>query len=245
MISFILLTTVVLVCSLIHSLLGMGLLLFGTPTLLLMGYTFSQTLAYLLFPSVTISLLQLLNNHKIEQKFVVQFISYCLPTVCLCLIVFMYTNVDLNLELAIAFLLLISVLLRCLPILEKKMQKIVRVNQKIFLLIMGCVHGFTNMGGGLLSVFVNSQYTKKEQVLSCVSFCYVFFGILQLTIVYIFQPKVFSLEILWFCIIAGSIYLTLGKSLFASFSENFYKNIFTVFMVIYAGVLITKGIGLI
>jgi uncharacterized membrane protein YfcA len=223
----------------------MGLLLFGTPTLLLMGYPFSKVLAYLLVPSVTISLLQLLNNYRVEPRFVVNFITYCLPAVCLSLTFHLYANIRLKLELVIAFLILLSVLFRCIPTLEKKIQKIIQVNQKIYLVVMGCVHGFTNMGGGLLSVFVNSQYTNKEQILCCVSFCYVFFGIIQITTLSIFDHEAFSSEVIWFSAIAGSIYITLGKSLFTFSSQHFYKNLFTGFMVIYAGLLITKGMRLI
>jgi uncharacterized membrane protein YfcA len=245
--NFILLTTVIVIFSVIHSFFGMGLLLFGTPTLLLMGYPFSKALVYLLVPSVTISSLQLLNNYRVglERRFVVNFIIYCLPAVCLCLTLYLYADIRLKLELLIAFIILLSVLFRCIPTLEKKVQKIIQANQKIYLVVMGCIHGFTNMGGGLVSVFVNNQYTNKEQILCCVSFCYVFFGIIQITTLSIFDHEAFSSEVIWFSPIAGSIYITLGKSLFTFSSQHFYKNLFTGFMVIYAGLLIIKGMGLI
>jgi uncharacterized protein len=245
MTQFIALITVLLVFSLVQSLFGMGLLVFGTPTLLLMGYTFSQSLAYLLPPSITISLLQVLKNRNIDRKLAGNFIIYCLPFICICLSIYLYTNIRLKLEFFIAFVLLLNVLLRCVPTLEKKMQRVVQSNQKIFLIIMGCIHGFSNMGGGLLSVFASSQYTTKEQILRCVSFCQLFFGIAPLTILLIFEPQLFSPKIIWFCLAAGSIYITVGKSLFSSSSQYFYRNLFTGFMVLYAGLLIVKGIGLI
>jgi len=125
------------------------------------------------------------------------------------------------------------------------MQKFVQRNQKIFLVITGCVHGLSNMGGGLISVFASSQYTTKEHILNCVSFCQLFFSIAPTVILLIFEPQLFSPEIIWFCLAAGGIYITVGTSLFSSSSQNVYRNLFTGFMVIYAGLLTVRGIGLI
>ena len=47
--------------SIIQSIFGIGVLVFGTPTLLLMGYDFITTLALLVPASMTISLLQIVN----------------------------------------------------------------------------------------------------------------------------------------------------------------------------------------
>ncbi len=48
----------VLVLAVVQSVFGVGLLVFGTPTLLLLGYPFDQVLAYLLPCSILISALQ-------------------------------------------------------------------------------------------------------------------------------------------------------------------------------------------
>ena len=49
-----------------QSLFGVGLLLFGTPIFLLLGYNFESTLILILPVSITISLLQLL-HHKNQE----------------------------------------------------------------------------------------------------------------------------------------------------------------------------------
>jgi len=51
---------VIAVLSVVQSIFGMGVLVFGTPTLLLMGYDFIPTLGYLLPASFAISLLQVM-----------------------------------------------------------------------------------------------------------------------------------------------------------------------------------------
>ena len=63
------LSLVILLFSVVQSVFGVGLLLFGTPTLLLLEYSYSETLWLLLPCSVTISLIQVVNDYKlIEAK---------------------------------------------------------------------------------------------------------------------------------------------------------------------------------
>ena len=236
---------VVLVFSVIQSLFGMGLLVFGTPTMLLLGHDFSFTLATLLPPSIMISSLQLFKDRdNIDRKMAMNFVIFCLPFVVLTLSYYLYTQVKLKLEFGVAIFLVVSLLLRTVPSFEAMMQNLVSRFQKPFLVIMGVVHGFTNMGGALLSVFASSQYTSKEKVLNCVAFCYLFFAIVQTIVLAIFKPEVFSITTLGFVAAAAVIYLTLGRFLFTNTSQTFYKNLFSGFMLIYAILLVIKGLGL-
>ena len=69
------LVIIIAVFSIVQSIFGVGLLLFGTPTLLLLEYSYSETLWLLLPCSVTISLIQVVNDYKlIEAK------KYSAPT---------------------------------------------------------------------------------------------------------------------------------------------------------------------
>ena len=54
---FFLETLILLVLIIIQSIFGIGLLLFGTPTFLILGYDFFNTLNFLLPISITVSLL--------------------------------------------------------------------------------------------------------------------------------------------------------------------------------------------
>lgn len=237
---------VVLFFSVFQSLLGMGLLVFGTPTMLLLGFDFDYTLVSLLPPSIIISSLQLYKDHKnIDEKMAINFVFFCLPFVILCLSLYLYTEVKFKLEFGVAFFLLVALLLRTVPSFEEWMKQIISSFQIPFLVVMGIIHGFTNMGGALLSVFASCQYTTKEKILNCVALCYLFFAFCQIGVLLILKPHLFRPEFALFCLMAGAVYLTLGKSLFARTSEFYYKNLFSIFMFIYAILLILKGLGLI
>jgi len=55
---------VIIVTASIQSLFGVGVLLFGTPLLLLLGYPFLETLLILLPISASINLLQVLKDYR-------------------------------------------------------------------------------------------------------------------------------------------------------------------------------------
>ena len=55
---------IVFLFSTVQSLFGVGLLVFGTPTLLLLGFSFEETIAYLLPCSILISLMQTLGGRQ-------------------------------------------------------------------------------------------------------------------------------------------------------------------------------------
>ena len=67
------------VLSVIQSFFGMGVLVFGTPTLLLMGYDFITTLGYLLPASFAISLLQVLTSSSRKVPISRYLYLLCLP----------------------------------------------------------------------------------------------------------------------------------------------------------------------
>ena len=62
-----------------QSIFGIGLLLFGTPTFLLLDYNFLYILNLLLPISITISLIQIFSSKIQIKNFKINFNLYCLP----------------------------------------------------------------------------------------------------------------------------------------------------------------------
>ena len=63
----------------IQSVFGVGLLLFGTPSFLILGYDFANTINILMPVSITISILQFYKSKVKDQKFINEYNLYCLP----------------------------------------------------------------------------------------------------------------------------------------------------------------------
>ena len=155
----------ILLFCVIQSLFGVGLLLFGTPTLLLMGYSYEDTLVILLPPSTMISFIQtFLGFNLVDTKKLI--FVYSIPTVVLGLILVLNFGEDFKLETIVGIMLLAIVFIRA----SKKTKNYINmfVNKYIkYLFTTGFIHGISNMGGGFLAIngVHHSDKYKIKQIL--------------------------------------------------------------------------------
>jgi len=237
-------STVVLF-SLVQSLFGMGLLVFGTPTLLLLGFDFSESLATLLPASITISLLQFLEDHFVEVQFARKFALWCLPPLGLGLVALIVFGADAPLELALGGILLAFASIRLIPQLSARVRDLVKKNSNVWMAIMGTVHGLSNLGGGVLSIVASAHYTDKFEIRRTIAFCYLCFAIVQILILLVLRPEIFDWSQLLTMALAGAVYTCLGRRTFHIMPQTAYDQLFLVFMFVYAFILFGKGLGLI
>ncbi len=86
--------------SIIQSVFGVGVLLFGTPLLLLLGYEFVDALGVLLPVSIAISALQVLRHYEdIDTGFYKNVLIYSIPLVVIFLL--LVATVKINISLVI------------------------------------------------------------------------------------------------------------------------------------------------
>ena len=165
------LVTIIAVFSVIQSIFGVGILLFGTPTLLLLEYSYSETLWLLLPCSVVISLIQVVNDYKlIEAK--KRAVYLVIPTLVLSLaLVVTYAN-GINITRIVGILLLLIGVIRFSSKLQALLGLMVKKHIQIYYIIIGVVHGISNMGGGPLSILMSTIYSKKEIIRANVAFIY-------------------------------------------------------------------------
>ena len=78
---------IIFVLAVFQSVFGVGLLLFGTPTFLFIGYDFESTLVLLLPVSISISFLQIIYQKSSIQSLVSEYNLFCLPFLVLFLVI--------------------------------------------------------------------------------------------------------------------------------------------------------------
>jgi len=169
---------VLIITSIIQSIFGTGVLLFGTPLLLLLGYSFQNALIILLPTSIMISLIQTINNIKmIDYKFYKKLFVYSIPAIVLFLFLINQNSLKINFFVGL-FLIFLSL-----------KQKIVSINyffknmmkfERLYLLTTGIIHGLTNLGGSLLSAIVFSKKISKESKRTTIAVSYLTFAIFQI-----------------------------------------------------------------
>ena len=214
-----------------QSVFGVGLLLLGTPTFLLIGYNFFEVLNILLPYSIVISFLQIFINKKKKFKFGKKILIHSIPFLILGLIIVEYIQHKINFVLIVSiFLIFFSVL----NIINLKNKKIKIKNINFSLKFLGLFHGLTNLGGSLLTIISSNVHSDKNIIRYNISSGYFIFALFQLLLINIFfnQINFDYLKFIWLPIII----FTLSQRLFKKMNDVIYYtslNIFTLFYGIY------------
>ncbi|WP_431630105.1 TSUP family transporter [Enterobacter cloacae] len=233
---------VIMLFSVIQSIFGMGILVFGTPALLLLGYDFSSVLGLLLPSSVLISFTQLYTcrGGNVERNEIVNMVI-CAAAVILLLSVIIISGVKVNLDILVGLVLIFSAAVR----LSVNFRKFIRVRlikyQRQYVLIMGALHGITNMGGALLALYASTKQREKTAIRAEVSRYYLMFGIIQLLTLVILKPHSLSLSGFMAAPLALFVYWVVGNVLFRRASASVYEGLLTAFIAVYGILVLTKG----
>ena len=132
--------------SIVQSIFGVGLLIFGTPIFLLLNYSFIESLNILI---VTLYLIKI-------------------------------NLININFKLAISVLIIIT---SCFKLLNLNFSKLIKDRQKSIFFFIGLVHGFTNLGGNLLTIISTYLDDEKKVIRIKIAIGYFIFAFMQLIII--------------------------------------------------------------
>ena len=175
---------IIILLSIFQSVFGIGLLLIGTPTFLLIGYNFFDVLNLLLPFSIIISLLQVIYSKEINSKFNKKILLYCIPALILALSILVKYENDIDFIFLISFTIIFFSIIN----LSKFKNTIFDNNKRINLglIILGLIHGFTNLGGSLFTLICANINKQKKIIRQNVASGYLIFGTVQLLFINIF-----------------------------------------------------------
>ena len=228
---------IILALITIQSIFGVGLLLFGTPSFLLLGYDFANTINILMPVSITISALQFFKSKVSDRNFIKEYNLFCLPFLILFLVLALKFKHFLDFKIIVAFLLIFSSIL----ILNKRrfssFKKIFFNSKKYILIGIGCVHGLTNMGGSFLAIY-STLISKniKEVARYYISYGYLIMGILQFITVLFISFKILDFNKLYYIFLAVMVYFPTQK-IFKNINDKKFSKYINLIALIY-GLLI-------
>jgi len=229
---------VIFIFSIVQSTFGIGLLVFGTPTMLIFGYSFVETLVYLLPCSLVISFLQFFEFRKMIDDFKYKFPLITLPLVVVGLYVSSTSGSAIGMKLLVGSVLIFSAITRFYESIFKATQIVFRKYQVLYMMLMGIVHGLTNMGGALLAIMVASTHTDKVKVRSNIAYGYFLFSLVQISTLLIITELKLVAFFTTLPVMAASIYIVFNKLIFFRVSEKVFSNAITGFMIFYGFFLI-------
>lgn len=214
--------------SLIQSIFGVGLLLLGTPAFLLLGYNYFEVLNILLPYSILISVLQIIFNKDKMLGFGLQILKYSIPTLILGLIIVNYLLENINFLFFISFVLITFSIINLMN-LRKERFKIKNLN--IALIMLGLVHGLSNLGGTLLSIIASNVNKDKFLIRNNIATGYFLFASFQILVVNVFFVRM-NFEYLQFLWIPILIYFT-SQFIFKKIKNILFYKILNLFTLIY------------
>lgn len=212
------------VLAVVQSLFGVGLLLFGTPVLLLLGVPFELVLAYLLPCSLAVSALQVVTTggptlEPVRRRF----LAYAVPAVLVATGVAMLFGSPRQLRVAVGVALVLTAVLRLGP-LRPVLARSVQAHTRPLMVLLGVVHGLSNLGGGILTVIVGATHTGKAEIRRHIAFAYGAMASVQLAVVLATRrPHLNPLLWLGLPVLAGAVYLLVGQRVFARAGHRAYQ----------------------
>jgi len=227
--------------TVIQSLFGVGILLFGTPILLLLGYDFSYALSVLLPVSIAINLLQIIKHYQyINLKLYKNILLYCIPFIGLFL--FIITQIQFNIGLVVGLFLLLVALKDSSSPIEQALNKMMYY-EKTYLIIMGILHGVTNLGGSLLTALVHNQQQEKNKTRATIAISYATFAAFQLlTLFFIgYDSGVAYTDQMLLLQLSVVVFLVIEEVLYKQIDNHKYHQLFAIFLAISGLLLIFKS----
>ncbi len=228
--------------STVQSLFGVGLLVFGTPTLLLLGYSFEQTIAALLLPSLVISLMQVLNGKDRLGQLRKSIILYAVPFIVVGLALVLSKVFVIDIKFFVGVALVFTAVTRYNKRVQQALAVFLQKHTKFYLMFTGFVHGLSNMGGGFLTILATTICSDKESTRANIAFGYMLFALSQIIVLLLLHHEAFGFHCLGLAALALLTYRTVGSILYVKSSQSVYQHLITMFMAAYGIVLISQKI---
>ena len=229
--------SIIVFLIIIQSIFGVGLLLFGTPSFLILGYDFPNTINILMPVSITISVLQFYKSKIKDRMFIKEYNLFCLPFLIVFLILAIELKYIFDFKLLVGLLLVFSSVL----ILNKRKFSSFRESffklKRLVLVGIGCVHGLTNMGGSFLAIYSTLvSLNKKELARFYICYGYLIMGILQYITVLALSFETLKFTKLFYVLLALIIYFP-SQTLFTNIKDKKFSKYINIIALLY-GIII-------
>lgn len=232
----------VAVTAIIQSLFGAGILLFGTPLLLLLGYEFVDVLIVLLPVSLAVNLMQILKHHThVDWTFYRKIVLLTLPPIALFL--FLVTHVRINIGLIVGPFLLFIAFKEWSVAVGRIIDRMMR-QEALYFVAIGVVHGVSNLGGSLLTALVHHKNYPKDVARVTVAASYGTFAVVQLLTLGLFNSQQIDVPVfdnIIYLTVAVMIFGLIDEAVYSQINAEKYRQIFALFLALSGAVLIARS----
>lgn len=230
--------------AIIQSVFGAGVLLFGTPLLLLFGHEFVDVLVVLLPISIGINLLQIAKHHThIDFAFYRNILTLTLPPIALFL--FLVTHARINVSLLIGVFLLFIACKEYSVAIARILDRMMAF-EKTYFMLMGMVHGVSNLGGSLLTALAHHKQYEKDVTRVTVAASYATFAAVQLLTLRLFSGRQIDVSVnhtVVYLLVGMLVFVLSDEMLYNELGRAKYQRFFAAFLAVSGMVLILKSLN--
>ena len=227
-----LLSSLIFFLVILQTIVGVGILVLGTPIFLILEFNIIEIMYYLLPISIITSFINYLffkfNKKKLkiflDKNIKRNFLIFFIPGLSIGLFLAKEFISYINFKVLVSMIIFISILIRWRY--EKIIQTMPLYLKKISFWIISIIHGLTNSGGTLLTIIVSTlNKNKKNQSRYSITFYYLILVFSQyLIFLIIFNNQLtFNYPFQFILIIIPA--LIIGNSISKRISENFFKKL--------------------
>jgi uncharacterized membrane protein YfcA len=227
---------VIFFVALLQSVFGVGVLLVGTPILMLLGLPYFEVLSLTLPTSFFISIIQVGRFYKyINRDLLKKALLFTIPIIPVGMVLASYLG---N---AVGILMGFFLILTTYNFVAEFILPADSSNKRVSmtLIFMGIIHGATNLGGGILPSVVNQKCEFKQQKLATTAAIYLAFQVTQIIFI-VFRHYPVDVSRSTLCVMVGlSAYILFGKYLFKLILVEQYKSHLRIFIRMVALLLVS------
>ena len=227
----------------LQAIVGVGVLVLGTPLLLIFNFDIIEIINLLLPISIITSLLNYLYlkyNKKnlrinLDKNIKKAFIIICLPGMTIGLVLTREFIHIINFEILISLIIFLSLFVRWK--FKNLIHSLPLSIKKIILIFIAIIHGLTNSGGTLLAIFFTSlTKNKKDQSRYSITFYYLILVFVQYLVFLIVFKKAIFIEHLFHVLLIITFASIIGNFIAKIIDEKIFKKtieILALFSAIY------------
>ncbi len=248
---------VIIITATVQSVFGVGILLFGTPLLLLQYEKLTLVLPIVLPISIAINIFQVLKHYKyIDLGFYKRIVFITIPFVIIFLALVLFLEVKFN-NIGIGIFVGLFMLFVAVKSYSIKIEQILKAfvkYEKTYLVVMGIIHGLTNLGGSLLTAIAHEKNYPKDTTRVTVGVSYGTFALFQiltllLAVIGIISIPGFAVENInisfnnvIYLVVGVIIFLITEKFIYTNIDNEKYNKIFAIFLFVSGILLIVKSL---
>ena len=235
--------------TVLQTVVGVGVLVLGTPLLLIFEYSIVEAISILLPISILTSLINILffkiihkkKKIKLDKNIKIAFFILCLPAVFVGIYILKIFQELINFQILVSIIIILTLIIKLYY--RNTILNFSNLIKKIVLFSIGLIHGVTNSGGTLLSIFILSLNKNMiKQTRYSLAFFYFFLALFQYVVfISIFQKIIpFNLIIeLMVLVISGVLF---GNFIVKYINEKIFQHLIELLALLSALFLIISNI---